>query len=69
MPREHDIVRLTQPRPEHGLPAGAVGTVVHVFHMPHQAFEVEFCDAEGRTIAQLPLLPHEIEPADIRQPV
>lgn len=69
MPREHDIVRLTRPRPDHRLAAGAVGTVVHVFHAPTLAFEVEFCDAEGRTIAQLPLLPHEIEPAEIRQPV
>jgi hypothetical protein len=69
MPREHDIVRLTQARLDHSLPAGAVGTVVHVFEAPNLAFEVEFCDAEGRTIAQLPLLPHEIEPADIRQPV
>ncbi len=69
MPREHDLVRLTHDRPEHGLAAGACGTVVHVFQAPNLAFEVEFCDADGRTIAQLPLLPHEVEPASIRQAV
>lgn len=45
-----------------GLRYGQAGTVVDVFTRPNEAYEVEFFDGEGRTIAMLPLLPKQIAP-------
>ena len=47
--------------PEEHLTAGDMGTIVIVFRIPNLAYEVEFCDECGRTRAQLPLLPHQVE--------
>src|SRR5260370_10535542 len=58
---ENDVVQLVRDLPDHGLARGATGTIVHVFDRPNRAYQVEFCDATGRTIAQLALEPHEIE--------
>ena len=44
-----DVVAVLEDKPEAGLVSGQVGTVVEV-HSP-DAFEVEFLDANGRTIA------------------
>jgi hypothetical protein len=59
-----DVVALLEDKPAHGLVSGQVGTVVEV-HAPG-VFEVEFLDANGRTIAlgefrreELLLLRHE----------
>jgi hypothetical protein len=46
-----DIVALTQDLPERRLWRGQVGTVVEL--LAPDAFEVEFCDDEGRTYASL----------------
>jgi hypothetical protein len=43
-----DVVALTAGIPEYGLHRGQVGTVVDIL-ADGQAFEVEFCDREGRT--------------------
>jgi hypothetical protein len=48
-----DDVALTADRPDQGLVRGQVGTVVAV--LAPDAYEVEFCDDEGRAYAQLPL--------------
>jgi hypothetical protein len=48
-----DVVALTEDLPDRGLVRGQVGTVVEVFRAG--AFEVEFCDNDGRTYAMLPL--------------
>lgn len=48
--KEHDCVVLTFDRPEDGLEAGDVGTVVHV-HLHADAYEVEFTTLTGRTVA------------------
>lgn len=48
-----DVVALTQDLPQRGLQRGQVGTVVEV--LSPDAFEVEFCDNEGRTYASLAL--------------
>lgn len=45
---EHDIVALTQDRPDVGLRVGDVGTIVHCYANA-AAYEVEFVDAHGRT--------------------
>jgi hypothetical protein len=62
-----DVIALLQARPQNGLALGQVGTVVEV-HSP-DAFEVEFLDSQGRTIALVPvkrsealLLRHEAVP-------
>ena len=44
-----DVVAVLEDKPDAGLVSGQVGTVVEV-HAP-DAFEVEFLDANGRTIA------------------
>jgi hypothetical protein len=51
---ELDAVALTCDLPEHGLMRGDVGTAVLV-HGDGEAFEVEFVDYEGRTVALLTL--------------
>lgn len=44
-----DVVALTEDVPERGLVRGQVGTVVE--ELSPDAYEVEFCDDEGRTYA------------------
>lgn len=44
-----DVVALLHDRPEFGLLAGDVGTVVEV--LASDVFEVEFLDESGRTVA------------------
>ena len=48
--REHDTVVLTRDLPQHSLRAGDVGAVVHVYQQG-QAYEVEFVDGSGQTVA------------------
>jgi hypothetical protein len=59
----NDVVELVTDLPDEGLAAGAVGTVVHVFDRPNRAYEVEFADDDGRTIAQIALTPDKVRPA------
>lgn len=47
---EHETVVLTQPVVEHGLHAGDVGAVVHVYP-DGKAYEVEFVAGGGETVA------------------
>jgi hypothetical protein len=56
-----DIVVLREDIPEESLRAGVQGTIVDVHHHPCTAYEVEFCDSLGKTIALLPLQPVQIE--------
>lgn len=56
-----DIVRMTQDVPALGLCKGMVGAIVDVFGEPAEAYEVEFTDGQGRTIAQAALPPEMIE--------
>lgn len=63
-------VRLCQDLPEHGLPRGESGTVVHVFDTP-DAYLVEFVSpADGGTRALAELKPEQLIPAGAlrRQP-
>jgi ATP-dependent exoDNAse (exonuclease V) alpha subunit len=58
---ELQTVALTRDDPEHGLVAGDIGTVVHVY--PNQdAAEVEFVRADGLTVAVLTLRAAEFRP-------
>lgn len=38
----YDVVELVEAVPDQQLPAGAVGTIVDVFHTPKLGYEVEF---------------------------
>jgi hypothetical protein len=58
----YDVVELARDLPEEGLKAGSVGTIVHIFTRPEQAYEVEFSDDEGRTVASLALTPDAVRP-------
>jgi hypothetical protein len=58
---EHSIVVLTRDVPESGLHAGDVGAVVHVYRQG-AAYEVEFVDGDGTTIALMTL-----DSKDVRQ--
>lgn len=60
MPRELDLVALRQDLPNHGLIAGNVGTVVFV-HADGAAYEVEFLDSDGRTLAVETLLADQLD--------
>ncbi|SNY34508.1 DUF4926 domain-containing protein [Paractinoplanes atraurantiacus] len=57
----YDTVRLLVDLPEEQLKAGAVGAVVHVFDRPRLAYEVEFTDGDGRTVAQVALTPDQVQ--------
>jgi hypothetical protein len=59
MIRELDSVVLTRDLPEQGLEAGDVGAVVHRYE-DGQTFEVEFVDAEGKTVALLTLAADDV---------
>lgn len=48
-----DVVALLEDRPDVGLVAGQVGTIVE--QLADAVFEVEFSDEEGRTYAEIAL--------------
>ncbi|MCW3820406.1 DUF4926 domain-containing protein [Micromonospora sp. DR5-3] len=56
----YDLVELREALPEENLPAEAVGTIVHVFHRPQLAYEVEFTDEDGRTLSSVALTPDKL---------
>lgn len=61
-----DEVVLLEDLPDDGLRAGMVGTIIEVYSSPTRAYEVEFCDAVGLTIALLALLPEQFRPVNER---
>ena len=54
-----DIVALTVDLPDYNLWRGQVGTIVEIL-AGGAAFEVEFCDREGRTYESVGLRPDQI---------
>ena len=48
--------------PPEGLTAGSVCTVVHIFHEPNLAYEVEFADDEGMTLPMVASTPEHLRP-------
>jgi hypothetical protein len=57
----NDVVVLRSDLPGEGLKKGTQGVIVAIFEKPELAYEVEFCDAEGRTLAEIALKPDLIE--------
>lgn len=60
---EHCLVVLNEDHPAEGLDVGDVGTVVHVYS-GGKAYEVEFVDGDGSTIALLTLEPSHVRPIE-----
>ncbi len=60
---EHDMVVLTRPLTDHGLEAGDVGAIVHVYE-GGQAFEVEFVAGGGTPLAVVTLEAKDIRVVD-----
>jgi len=57
----YEVVRLTIAIPDCAVGAGAVGTVVMVYTDPYEAYEVEFCNEEGRTLELMAFRPEQLE--------
>lgn len=58
--KQFDTVALVRDLPEFDMIAGTVGTIIDAYQEPAAAFEVESCDAQGRTIAQVVLPPGDL---------
>jgi hypothetical protein len=59
-----DKVQLAIALPEASLKEGAIGSVVDVYAQPREAYEVEFTDDLGRTIALIAVDPDQIKLTD-----
>ncbi|MES2740820.1 MAG: DUF4926 domain-containing protein [Pseudomonadota bacterium] len=57
----NDLVKLINDMPSESLTKGVVGVVVAEFSEPDEAYEVEFCNESGETIAQVALSSKQIE--------
>ena len=57
----NDVVVLRNDYPEEGLKKGVRGVIVAIFEHPELAYEVEFCDDEGRTLTEVVVRPDLIE--------
>ncbi|GKW26029.1 hypothetical protein PEC311524_36230 [Pectobacterium carotovorum subsp. carotovorum] len=50
-----DVVSLKNDLPEEGLKKGMLGAIVHIYNEPSSAYEIEFCDDNGETLAWITL--------------
>jgi hypothetical protein len=66
MIKELDLVALTRDVPEHGLAAGAVGTVVMV-HKGGKGYTLEFVSFDGFTVAIVTLDADAVRPLRPRE--
>ena len=66
MIKDLDVVALTRDLPEHGLVRGDTGTIVHIY-TDGQAYEVEFMNFGGKTIAVATLPTDAIRPIAERE--
>ncbi len=58
----YDKVQLCNDLQDHGLVKGQVGAIVDIYTAPRPAYEVEFMDNSGRTVALIALEPSQIAP-------
>jgi len=57
---DYEVVKLRQDMPSKKLKAGARGTILMAYPETPQAYEVEFLDSEGDTIAVLTVQENEL---------
>lgn len=62
-----DVVVALVPFEDGVIGAGSVGTVVHVFDKPSEAYLVEFANDDGETLAIVTAIPGQIAVADLRK--
>ena len=55
-----DTVKTIKALPEVGIAADTVGTIVEVYDQPYRAYEVEFANEHGETIAMLALTAEQV---------
>ncbi|PIF28162.1 uncharacterized protein DUF4926 [Acidovorax sp. 56] len=60
-PKINDAVELIDAIPSESLAKGAIGVIVEEFTEPESAYEIEFCDEEGVTVAQIALRPNQFK--------
>jgi hypothetical protein len=65
MIREHERAVLTNDLPEHGLKAGDVGTIVHLYS-DGTAYEIEFFALDGRTLDVVTVEADQVRPVSHR---
>ena len=53
--------------PEQGIIPGQIGTVVHVFSRPSEAYLVEFANEDGETTAMVTAEPQALAKQDLRE--
>ena len=58
-PKINDAVQLINEIPGESLDKAAIGVIVGEFSEPEEAYEVEFCDENGVTVAQIALRPNQ----------
>ncbi|HHN8460655.1 TPA: DUF4926 domain-containing protein [Morganella morganii] len=58
---QFDVVTLAVDLLDENLRRGMKGVVIDVYHQPDEAYEVEFSDDEGKTLALLALTPEQLE--------
>jgi len=61
---EYQVVKLRRNLPEFNLPEGVLGTILLVYDpKPNlsQAYEVEFVDSQGKTLAQITVFQEDID--------
>jgi len=58
----YSTVRLKVDLLDEGLRRGAMGVIVGIFEERERAYDVEFSDDQGRTIAEIALREDQIEP-------
>ena len=62
-----DVVITLSAFPDNGIRAGQIGTVVHAFTNPNEAYLIEFANDNGETLALVTAMPSQIAIADLRK--
>ncbi|AZK62369.1 DUF4926 domain-containing protein [Pectobacterium versatile] len=50
-----DVISLKNDLPDEGLKKGMLGAIVHIYDDPSFAYDIEFCDDNGETLAWITL--------------
>ncbi|WP_174871178.1 DUF4926 domain-containing protein [Pectobacterium polaris] len=50
-----DVISLKNDLPDEGLKKGTLGAIVHIYDEPSPAYDIEFCDNNGETLAWITL--------------
>ena len=56
-----DVVVLVDDIADENLIRGDIGTIVYIYEAPCEAYEVEFTNPRGETLAQIALTPKQIK--------